>query len=106
MCHTWRAKEGRGKAKFDDGRQQGRGRVSETRARGVENPSDGTGWAEVSWQAQLQWDGKKGKKERLPRHKLILDWDVGDHDAHAVDDGIMDWIGEGKQLVQFLVGGR
>jgi hypothetical protein len=37
MCHTWRAKEGRGKAKFDDGRQQGRGRVSETRARGVEN---------------------------------------------------------------------
>jgi hypothetical protein len=55
MCHTWRAKDGWGKAKFDDGRQQGRGRVSETR--GVENPSDGTGWAgsELASGAAVGW---------------------------------------------------
>jgi hypothetical protein len=62
------------------------------------------GGSELASAAAVGWKEKR-KKERLPRHKLILDWDVRDHDAHAVDDGIMNWIGEGKQLVQFLVGG-
>lgn len=42
----------------------------------LRTPVTGQDGREVSWQAELQWDGNKGKKERLPRHKLIFDWDV------------------------------